>query len=52
MIGGSLQSYHPVNLSLEAEHSYKFPDQKRKRKVQEIKKLIYKFDIKTHESGL
>ncbi len=34
------------------EHSYEFLDQKRKRKVQEMKKLIHKFDIKTNELGL
>lgn len=27
------------------DHGYEFLDQKRQRKVQEIKKLIYKFDI-------
>jgi len=32
--------------------TYEFLDQKRKRKVQEMKKLIHKFDIKTHELGL
>ncbi len=31
---------------------YEFLDQKRKRKVQEMKKLIHKFDIKTDELGL
>lgn len=34
------------------EHGYEFLDQKRKRKVQELKKLIHKFDIKTNELGL
>ena len=34
------------------EHGYEFPDQKRKRKVQEMRKLIHKFDIKTDELGL
>ena len=34
------------------EHGYEFLDQKRKRKVQEMKKLISKFDIKTDELGL
>ena len=32
--------------------NYEFLDQKRKRKVQEMKKLIHKFDIKTDELGL
>ena len=31
---------------------YEFLDQKRKRKVQEMRKLIHKFDIKTDELGL
>src|SRR5450755_4066151 len=31
---------------------YEFLDQKRKRKVQEMKKLIHKFDIKINELGL
>ncbi|MEO9144410.1 MAG: hypothetical protein ABI237_02545 [Ginsengibacter sp.] len=31
---------------------YEFPDQKRKRKVQEIKKIMYKFNIKTDELGM
>jgi transposase len=31
---------------------YEFLDQKRKRKVQEMKRLIHKFDIKTDELGL
>jgi hypothetical protein len=31
---------------------YEFLDQKRKRKVKEMKKLIHKFDIKTDELGL
>lgn len=34
------------------EHGYEFLDQKRKRKVKEMKKLIDKFDIKTNELGL
>ncbi len=34
------------------EHGFEFLDQKRKRKVQEMKKLIHKFDIKTDELGL
>lgn len=34
------------------EHGYEFLDQKRKRKVNEMKKLILKFDIKTDELGL
>ena len=34
------------------ENNYEFLDQKRKRKVQEMKKLIHKFDIKTDELGL
>jgi len=34
------------------EHGYEFLDQKRKRKVQEMKKLIHKFGIKTDELGL
>ena len=33
------------------EQNYEYLDQKRKRKVQEIKKLIHKFDIKTNELG-
>jgi transposase len=35
-----------------AQNDYEFPDQQRKRKVQEMKKLIYKFDITTNELGL
>ena len=35
-----------------AETTYEFLDQKRKRKVQEMKKLIAKFDIKTDELNL
>jgi hypothetical protein len=31
---------------------YEFLHQKRKRKVQQMKKLIHKFDIKTNELGL
>ncbi len=34
------------------EHGYEFLDQKRKRKVQEMKKLIHKFDITADEVGL
>jgi len=34
------------------EQGYEFLDQKRKRKVQEMRKLIHKFDIKTNELGL
>jgi len=34
------------------EHGYEFLDQKRKRKVKEMSKLIHKFDIKTDELGL
>ena len=34
------------------DHGYEFLDQKRKRKVQEMKKLIHKFDISTDELGL
>jgi hypothetical protein len=34
------------------EQGYEFLDQKRKRKVQEMRKLIHKFDIKTDELGL
>jgi transposase len=34
------------------DHGYEFLDQKRKRKVQEIRKLIHKFDIKTDELQL
>ena len=34
------------------EHGYEFLDQKRKRKVNEMRKLIHKFDIKTDELGL
>ena len=34
------------------EHGYEFLDEKHKRKVQKIKKTIYKFDVKTDESGL
>ena len=32
--------------------TYEFLDQRRKRKVQEMKKLIHKFNIKTDELGL
>ncbi len=34
------------------KHGDDFLDQKRKRKVQEMRKLIHKFDIKTNELGL
>jgi transposase len=34
------------------ESDYEFLDQKRKRKVQEMKKLIHKFDIKINDLGL
>jgi transposase len=34
------------------ETSYEFLDQKRKRKVQEMKKLIHKFDISINDLGL
>lgn len=34
------------------ETDYEFLDQKRKRKVQEMKKLIHKFDIKINDLGL
>ena len=34
------------------ETAYEFLDQKQKRKVKEMKKLIHKFDIKTDELGL
>jgi transposase len=34
------------------DHGYEFLDQKRKRKVKEMKKLIHKFDIKSDELGL
>ena len=34
------------------EHGYEFLDQKRKRKVKEMRRLIHKFDIKTDELGL
>ena len=34
------------------ENEYEFLEHKRKRKVQEIKKLIHKFDMKTDELGL
>jgi transposase len=34
------------------EHGYEFLDQKRKRKIQEMRKLIHKFEIKTDELGL
>ena len=34
------------------ETDYEFLDQKRKRKLQEMKKLIHKFDIKINDLGL
>jgi transposase len=34
------------------EHGYEFLDQKRKRKVQEMRKFIHKVDLKTDELGL
>jgi transposase len=34
------------------DHRYEFLDQKRKRKVQEMKKLIHKFDITINDLGL
>lgn len=34
------------------QNDYEFLDQKRKRKVQEMKKLIHKFDIKINDLGL
>jgi transposase len=34
------------------DHGYEFLDQKRKRKVQEMKKLIHKFDITINDLGL
>ena len=34
------------------ENDYEFLDQKRKRKVQEMKKLIHKFDIRINDLGL
>jgi transposase len=34
------------------DHGYEFLEQKRKRKVQELRKLIHKFDITTTELGL
>jgi len=34
------------------DNGYEFIDQKRKRKVREMKKLIHKFDITTNELGL
>lgn len=40
------------NIPYQPPTIYEFLDQKRKRKVQEIKKLIHKFDIKTDELGL
>ena len=32
-----------------SQNDYGFPDKKRKRKVQEMKKLIHKFDIKIND---
>lgn len=40
------------NLPYKNEHGYEFLDQKRKRKVQEMRKLIHKFDITTNDLGL
>jgi transposase len=40
------------NIPYQPPTTYEFLDQKRKRKVQEMKKLIHKFDIKTDELGL
>lgn len=40
------------NIPYQPPTNYEFLDQKRKRKVQEMKKLIHKFDIKTDELGL
>jgi transposase len=40
------------NIPYQPPTIYEFLDQKRKRKVQEMKKLIHKFDIKTDELGL
>ena len=34
------------------QNDYEFLDQKRKRKVQEMKKLIHKFDININDLGL
>ena len=34
------------------QNYYEFLDQKRKRKVQEMKKLIHKFDINIDDLGL
>jgi transposase len=35
-----------------SENTYEFLDQKRKRKVMEMKKLIHKFDITPDDLGL
>ena len=40
------------NIPYQPPTNYEFLDQKRKRKVREMKKLIHKFDIKTDELGL
>ena len=40
------------NIPYKPATDYEFLDQKRKRKVQEMKKLIHRFDIKTDELGL
>ena len=53
VIIGGLKEYCALIFSQDNnEHGYEFLDQKRKRKVQEIRKLIHKFDIKTDELGL
>ena len=39
------------DLPCKTENDYEFPDQKLKSKVQEMKKLIFKFDIKTDKLG-
>jgi len=39
-------------VSYKPQSDYEFLDQKRKRKVQEMKKLIHKFDIKLNDLGL
>jgi transposase len=40
------------SIPYKSENDYEFLDQKRKRKVQEMKKLIHKFDIKINDLGL
>jgi transposase len=40
------------NVPYKPENNYEFLDQKRKRKVQEMKLLIHKFDIKINNLGL